>query len=77
MALLFSYLRRYTRLVLLALVLAAVNQVFSLLDPLIFTPDGAYYKLGERVARAWDAGKVLKRELRETAQALEVEHGHK
>jgi len=30
-----------------------------LLDPLIFTPDGYYYKLGERVAKAWDAGKAL------------------
>jgi ATP-binding cassette subfamily B protein len=36
MRLLYSYLRRYWGLVLLALVLAAVNQVFSLLDPLIF-----------------------------------------
>ncbi len=36
MALLLSYLRRYWRLVVLALVLAAINQVFSLLDPLIF-----------------------------------------
>jgi len=36
MRLLYSYLRRYRNLVLLALVLAAVNQVFSLLDPLIF-----------------------------------------
>jgi ATP-binding cassette, subfamily B, bacterial len=36
MAILYSYLRRYWPLVLLALVLAAVNQVFSLLDPLIF-----------------------------------------
>jgi ATP-binding cassette subfamily B protein len=36
MKLLYSYLRRYWGLVLLALVLAAVNQVFSLLDPLIF-----------------------------------------
>jgi flavin reductase (DIM6/NTAB) family NADH-FMN oxidoreductase RutF len=32
-----------------------------LLDPLIFTPDGAYYKLGERVAKAWDAGQALKK----------------
>ncbi|PYQ00598.1 MAG: ABC transporter ATP-binding protein, partial [Acidobacteria bacterium] len=31
-----SYLRRYRWLLLLALLLAAVNQVFSLLDPLIF-----------------------------------------
>ncbi len=36
MKLLYSYLRRYWGLVLLALLLAAVNQVFSLLDPLIF-----------------------------------------
>ena len=36
MKLLWSYLRRYCGLVGLALVLAAVNQVFSLLDPLIF-----------------------------------------
>jgi ATP-binding cassette subfamily B protein len=36
MKLLYSYLRRYWTLVVLALVLAAVNQIFSLLDPLIF-----------------------------------------
>lgn len=36
MKLLYSYLRQYWKLVLLALFLAAVNQVFSLLDPLIF-----------------------------------------
>lgn len=36
MRLLYTYLRRYRGLVLLALLLAAVNQVFSLLDPLIF-----------------------------------------
>src|SRR5207344_3525642 len=36
MRLLFSYLRRYWRLAVLALVLAAINQIFSLLDPLIF-----------------------------------------
>ncbi len=36
MRLLFSYLRRYWGLMALALLLAAVNQVFSLLDPLIF-----------------------------------------
>src|SRR5262249_918746 len=35
MNLLYSYLRRYWRLVVLALVLATINQVFSLLDPLI------------------------------------------
>jgi flavin reductase (DIM6/NTAB) family NADH-FMN oxidoreductase RutF len=31
------------------------------LDPLIFTPDGFYHKLGARVAKAWDAGKALKK----------------
>ena len=36
MTLLYNYLRKYQALVALALVLAAVNQVFSLLDPLIF-----------------------------------------
>ena len=36
MPLLWSYLRRYVGLLLLALLLAAINQVFSLLDPLIF-----------------------------------------
>jgi ATP-binding cassette subfamily B protein len=36
MTLLWSYLRQYWGLVALALVLAAVNQIFSLLDPLIF-----------------------------------------
>jgi len=36
MKLLATYLKRYWRLVLLALFLAAINQVFSLLDPLIF-----------------------------------------
>ncbi len=36
MKLLLSYIRRYSHLVLLALGLAAVNQIFSLLDPLIF-----------------------------------------
>src|SRR5918911_974065 len=36
MKLLRAYLRGYWKLVALALVLAAMNQVFSLLDPLIF-----------------------------------------
>src|SRR3982751_2372805 len=36
MRLLYTYLRRYWTLVALALVLAAINQIFSLLDPLIF-----------------------------------------
>jgi len=36
MKLLFSYLKHYRGLITLALTLAAINQVFSLLDPLIF-----------------------------------------
>ncbi|MBK5298408.1 MAG: ABC transporter ATP-binding protein [Vicinamibacteria bacterium] len=36
MTLLLGYLREYRKLVVLALVLAAINQIFSLLDPLIF-----------------------------------------
>ncbi len=36
MKLLFSYVRQQRKLVLLALALAAINQVFSLLDPLVF-----------------------------------------
>lgn len=36
MKLLFNYLKNYWKLVLLALLLAAINQIFSLLDPWIF-----------------------------------------
>lgn len=36
MKLLYTYLKNYWKLVILALFLAAVNQIFSLLDPLIF-----------------------------------------
>jgi ATP-binding cassette subfamily B protein len=36
MKLLLSYLRQYWKLVVLALFLAAINQIFSLLDPFIF-----------------------------------------
>ena len=36
MTLLVTYLKQYRGLVFLALVLAAINQIFSLLDPLIF-----------------------------------------
>ena len=36
MKLLLTYLQRYWKLVALALALAAINQIFSLLDPLIF-----------------------------------------
>src|SRR5688572_6920214 len=35
-SILWTYLRQYWKLILLALVLATINQVFSLLDPLIF-----------------------------------------
>jgi flavin reductase (DIM6/NTAB) family NADH-FMN oxidoreductase RutF len=31
------------------------------LDPLIFTADGFYYRLGDMVGKAWDAGKVLRK----------------
>ena len=36
MKVLYSYIRNYWGLVVVALVLATINQVFSLLDPLIF-----------------------------------------
>src|SRR5271155_3925235 len=36
MKLLWSYLKNYWNLVVLTLILATINQVFSLLDPLIF-----------------------------------------
>ena len=36
MKLLYDYLKRYWKIVLIALLLAAINQVFSMLDPLIF-----------------------------------------
>src|SRR4029450_9562098 len=36
MRILFGYLKQYRALILVALLLAAINQVFSLLDPLIF-----------------------------------------
>ena len=36
MQILYSYLKKYWKLLLLSLVLATINQVFSLLDPLIF-----------------------------------------
>lgn len=29
------------------------------LDPLIFTPDGFYHKLGPRIGKAWQMGKAL------------------
>src|SRR5258706_6741548 len=36
MVILYGYLKNYWKLVAAALVLAAINQIFSLLDPLIF-----------------------------------------
>src|ERR1700753_623630 len=36
MAILYRYLRQYWVLAVVALILAAINQIFSLLDPLIF-----------------------------------------
>ena len=36
MAILYRYLKNYWSLVAVALILATINQVFSLLDPLIF-----------------------------------------
>jgi ATP-binding cassette, subfamily B, bacterial len=36
MQILYSYLQKYKKILLLSLVLAAINQIFSLLDPLIF-----------------------------------------
>jgi ATP-binding cassette subfamily B protein len=36
MKLLWSYLKNYWKLLVLALILAAINQIFSLLDPLVF-----------------------------------------
>jgi ATP-binding cassette, subfamily B, bacterial len=36
MKLLYSYLKQYWKLLILALTLAAINQIFSLLDPLVF-----------------------------------------
>lgn len=32
------------------------------LDPLIFTPDGQYFKLGPRVAKAFQVGKALRKQ---------------
>jgi len=36
MRILYGYLRQYKKLIAFALLLAAINQIFSLLDPLIF-----------------------------------------
>ncbi len=53
MNLLYSYLRRYWQLVVVALVLAAINQIFSLLDPWIFrhiVDDYATHPMGKTAA---------------------------
>jgi ATP-binding cassette subfamily B protein len=61
MTLLYSYLRNYWRLVTLALVLAAINQVFSLLDPLILRHviDGYATKFQEYSTGAFFRGVSL------------------
>jgi ATP-binding cassette subfamily B protein len=58
MKLLYSYLRNYWRLVVLALVLATINQVFSLLDPLILRHviDGYATKFSEYSTGAFFRG---------------------
>jgi len=68
MKLLFSYLRRYWALLVLALVLAAINQVFSLLDPYIFRkiidqyvvkPDGTLHNLNFWAFLSGGAGVLI------------------
>jgi ATP-binding cassette subfamily B protein len=61
MRLLLSYLRRYWTLVVLALVLAAINQIFSLLDPLIFRHiiDDYATKFREHTTREFFSGVGL------------------
>ncbi len=60
MKILLQYLKPYKWLLILALVLAAINQVFSMLDPLIF---------GQMVDRyATSPHEVVKYELKETKQ---------
>jgi ATP-binding cassette, subfamily B, bacterial len=61
MRLLLSYLRRYWPIVVLALVLAAINQIFSLLDPLIFRHiiDDYATKFREHTTREFFSGVGL------------------
>ena len=55
MRLLLGYLRRHWPLVILALVLASINQIFSLLDPAIFRHviDDYVTKAGDFAARVF------------------------
>src|SRR5437762_440028 len=61
MRLLYSYLRHYWKLIVLALVLATINQVFSLLDPLIFryVIDGYATKFSQYTTREFFRGVSL------------------
>ncbi|HEV8537975.1 MAG TPA: ABC transporter transmembrane domain-containing protein, partial [Bacteroidota bacterium] len=61
MKILFSYLRQYWKLVVLALALAATNQLFSLLDPLIFRHiiDGYVTRFKEYTAEGFFRGVSL------------------
>ena len=53
MQLLFQYLKHYKLLIALALLLAAINQIFSLLDPYIFQHIIDNYSL-EKAAARWE-----------------------
>ena len=61
MRILYAYIRRYWKLITLALVLATINQVFSLLDPLIFRHiiDRYVTRYGEYSARDFFSGVGL------------------
>jgi ATP-binding cassette, subfamily B, bacterial len=61
MNILYSYLKQYWQLILLALVLATINQVFSLLDPLIFRHviDGYAMKFKELTSEQFFKGIIL------------------
>ena len=61
MALLLQYLKRHWSYVLLALLLAAINQIFSLLDPLIFRHiiDGYATKFHQYTTRQFLSGVSL------------------
>ncbi len=61
MKLLYSYLRHYWGLLVLALLLAAINQIFSLLDPYIFRQiiDRYVVKPGGTTLRDLDFGQFL------------------
>mgnify|MGYP003534795986 CR=1 FL=1 len=63
MKLLLGYLKGYWKLIILALVLAAINQVFSLLDPYIFKhviDDYVKIFIGKNVAKRSDKINLLK-----------------